>query len=567
MCIVTSSPFKTLSFSLSHPPLLKLNHTPSPFFCFLRPPLLRRNRLLSAAAVNTNTTNFAQFSWFSPPHDSPDEFGGWAVVENPDQPRPTQKVFRSYVIVGIATSLAVLVALFARFSLSRNGFNIQLRSPLHDLHVIWNPFKTQHVLNKTAEFDASTESNLMSDATPEAELSAAVEKLGHVTILVPVDSTQEEALSLLKSLKIIEDDVEANKLCTRREFARWLVKSSSSLEKNSRHIIAPIVSHSGSIVTAFDDISGEDPDFRFIQALAEAGVVPSKLSWKNSSNSTESDGQENIKFFPDRFISRQDLVDWRAQLEYDFFSGVIDQISIKKAGYMDVEITSPAVYVDMLAGDRSILRKVFGQSKRFQPNKPSTKAQAAVALTSGRMKEAIYAELSRLETEHFARQAEAEEIRSELLSQGDIHRFWDEKLSEEKSRGFDVETLYLDAVKSLEDEKRNQDKIYAGYLKLKAAIDCQKQLLHSIKKDVDELSEKLESERDIHVDEKHIVQKLLRDLESKHEEILDTKSTLEAETEAIQILRSWVEDEATRSQARAAVLGEASRRWKWEDQA
>ncbi|OIW04650.1 hypothetical protein TanjilG_07785 [Lupinus angustifolius] len=539
MCIVTSSPFKTLSFSLSHPPVLKLNHTPSPFFCFLRPSLLRRNLLISAAAVNTNTTNFAQLSWFSPPHNSPDEFGGWAVVEYPDQPRPTQK-----------------------------GFNIQLRSPLHDLHVIWNPFTTQHVPNKTAQFDVSNESSLISDATPEAELPAAVEKLGRVTIPVSVDSTQEEAFSLLKSLKIIEDDVEANELCTRREFARWLVKLSSSLERNSRHMIAPIVSSlSGSIVTAFDDISGEDPDFRFIQALAEAGVVPSKISCKNSSNSTESNDQENIKFFPDRFISRQDLVDWRAQLEYDFFSGVIDQISIKKAGYMDVEITSPAIYVDMLAGDRSILRKVYGQSKRFQPNKPSTKAQAAVALTSGRMKEAISAELSRTETENSARQAEAEEIRSELLSQGDILRFWDEKLSKEKSRGFDVERLYLDAVNSLEEENLNEDKIYAGYLKEKAAIDCQKQLLLSIKKDVDELSEKLESERVIHVDEKHIVQKLLRDLESKHEEILDTKSTLEAETEAIQILRSWVEDEATRSQSRAAVLGEASRRWKWEDQA
>ncbi|KAG5032727.1 hypothetical protein JHK85_016709 [Glycine max] len=26
------------------------------------------------------------------------------------------------------------------------------------------------------------------------------------------------------------------------------------------------------------------------------------------------------------FISRQDLIDWRAQLEYDFFSGVVDQL-------------------------------------------------------------------------------------------------------------------------------------------------------------------------------------------------------------------------------------------------
>lgn len=52
-------------------------------------------------------------------------------------------------------------------------------------------------------------------------------------------------------------------------------------------------------------------------------------------------------------------------LKPDFFTV---QISIKKAGYMDVkEITSPAVYMDMSAGDRSILRKVFGITSQAFP--------------------------------------------------------------------------------------------------------------------------------------------------------------------------------------------------------
>lgn len=428
--------------------------------------------------------------------------------------------------------------------------------------------ETRRDRNDTLESDVSSETESTVSENTVAVTETAVEKLERVVIRVSVDSTQEEALLVLKTLKIIEDDVEANELCTRREFARWLVKLNSSLERNPKHRIIPIVSLSGSVVAAFDDISIVDPDFRSIQVLAEAGVIPSKLSWNNSSNYDGFDSQENINFFPDRFISRQDLVDWRAQLEYEFFSGVIDQISIKKAGYMDVkEITSPAVYVDMLAGDRSILRKVFGQSKRFQPNKPSTKAQAAVALTSGRMKEAISAEMLRIEAENSARLAEAEEIRSELLSRGDIQRFWDEKLNKEKIRGFEVERLYHMEVKNLQDEEINQDKIYAEYLKEKAAMDCQKQLLLSLKKEIDEISEKLASERVIYLDERHVVQKLLKDLEFKHEEMLDTKSTLEAEKEALQILRSWVEDEARRSQARAAVLEEVGRRWKWEDQA
>ncbi|XP_061339288.1 uncharacterized protein LOC133285977 [Gastrolobium bilobum] len=548
-----SSSTSSSSFFLNTPslsPRFNFSHTPTSFF-IPRPHL-------SASLSHT--------SWA---HNPSDDFGGWALLDSPARPTTTNKAFPSFVVVSVGTSLALLAALFASFSLSRNGFKIQFTSPLQG---IWNPIKTHDDQDRAgAEFDASNGSKSTYEAIPFSitteTVTSAIEKPEHVTIPVSVDSTQEEALSVLKTLKIIEDNAEATELCTRREFARWLVKLNSSLERSPKHRIAPIVSLSGSLVTAFDDIIVEDPDFRSIQVLAEAGVIPSKLCWKNSSNYDGSDGQENINFFPDRFISRQDLMDWRAQLEYEFFSGVIDQISIKKAGYMDVkEITSPAVYVDMLAGDRSILRKVFGQSKRFQPNKPSTKAQAAVALTSGRMKEAISAELSRVEAENSAREAEAEEIRSELLSQGDIERFWDEKLREEKSHGFDVQRIYLNAVSKLEEEKINQDKIYAKYLKEKAAMDCQKQLLLSLKKEVDEISEKLASERVIFVDEKYIVQKLLRDLESKHEEMLDTKSTLEAEKEALQILRSWVEDEARRSQARAAVLEEVGRRWKWDDQ-
>ncbi|XP_057447920.1 uncharacterized protein LOC130739603 [Lotus japonicus] len=528
--------------TLSHRPLFNPPHRPTQF-------LFPRRFHLSASLSRS------------------DDLNGWAILDSPARPTTTHKGFPSNAVVGVGTSLALLLALFGTFSLSRKGFNVQLTSPLQ---AMWSsPIETREHRDKVAE-----ELHISDEASPEAVLEtvafapSTVEKFERVAVPVSVDSTQEEALSVLKTLKIIEDDVEGNELCTRREFARWLVRLNSSLERNLEYRIAPVLSLSGSVVTAFDDVSVEDSDFRYIEVLAEAGVVPSKLSWKNSSNSGGSDSEENISFFPDRFISRLDLIDWRAQLEYKFFFGSIDQISIKKAGYMDVkEITSLAVYVDILAGDRSILRKVFGQSKRLQPNKPATKAQAAVALTSGRMMEAISAELLRIEAENSARQAAAEEIRSELLSRGDIQKFWDLKLSEEKSRGFDAERLYLDAVNNLEEETINQDKIHAEYLKEKEAMDCQKQLLLTLKKEVDEISEKLASERVIYVDEKQIVHKLLKDLEFKHEEMLDTKSTLEAEKEALQILRSWVEDEARRSQARAAVLEEVARRWKWDDQA
>lgn len=234
------------------------------------------------------------------------------------------------------------------------------------------------------------------------------------------------------------------------------------------------------------------------------------------------------------------------------------------------EISSDAsveFFMDMLAGDKSILRKVFGQSKRLQPNKPSTKAQAAVALTSGRMTEAISTELARLEAESSARQAQMEDIRSEFLDRGDIQRFWNEKLIEEKTHGFEVEKVYFAAVSDLEQEKIVQEKIFAEYLKEKAAMDCQRQLVLSLKEEVAEMSEKLASERTMYISEQHNLQDMFSELQTKQEGLLDTKSILEAEKEALRILRSWVEDEGRKSQARAKVLEEVGRRWKWDNQA
>ncbi|KAK1552578.1 hypothetical protein Q3G72_019496 [Acer saccharum] len=158
---------------------------------------------------------------------------------------------------------------------------------------------------------------------------------------------------------------------------------------------------------------------------------------------------------------------------------------------------SPELFMDMLVGDKSIVRRVFGPSKRFQPNKPSTKAQAAVALTSGRMTEAICIEQLRLEAERSSKQAEMEEIRSELLDRGDIIRSWDEKLNEERTRGSEVEKLYASACHDLEQELIVQEKDCAVLLKEKAAMDCQRQLLLNLKEEVDEMSERLESERAI----------------------------------------------------------------------
>ncbi|KAL3578552.1 hypothetical protein D5086_020056 [Populus alba] len=533
--------------------------------------LLRRRNLSVLRSENPNkhlrlsaslTDTHPHFSWSSPPPPTDDDhFRGWAFPESPPQSNNNKKGLPKIVIIaGIGTCVTALLAAIAYFLLSRKGFEFRFHSPSSTETTVYDKIETNMSdENAAAASDAAMEG--VSDATGITLHKEPAEKLERVKVSVYVDSNQLETLSALKKLKIIEDDVAADELCTRREYARWLLRLNSMLERNQKHRIVPSISLSGSVIAAFDDLGVEDPDFESIQALAESGIIPSKLSRTNSC-ADSSDGS-SFCFYPERFISRQDLISWKAQLEYGFLPGITEQMSKTKVYYMDVkEISSdatPELLTDMLAGDRSIIRKVFGQSRRFQPNKPLTKAQAAVALTSGRMSEAIYNEILRLEAEKSLRQAAVKEIRNEFLERGDIKRFWDEKMNEEKIRGFEVEKLYIAALHDLEEEKIVQVKTYEEYLKEKAAMDCQRQLLLHLKEEVDEMSERLASERSVYVAEQCNLQELLGNLQFKQEVMLDTKSILEAEIEALRILRSWVEDEARKSQARARVLEEVGR--------
>ncbi|KAF8033132.1 hypothetical protein BT93_D1892 [Corymbia citriodora subsp. variegata] len=502
---------------------------------------------------------------------SDSDFNGWAVVES--QPQRKRKGLPTYVIGAVGTSFFVLVAVIAQYSLSRYGHSFRFFDQLHSWRSVLNQSETETISSEELNSGLS-DGNILSQDSPEglsdsasnnvvSDSLASRDKQERVIVPVAVDSTQQEAVMVLERLQIMEEDTRANELCTRREYARWLVRLSSSLERNPKRRIVPSLS-----LAAFDDVSVEDPDFGAIQALAEAGIIPSKLSGEKS-GSFFSD-RHSMLFFPDRFISRQDLINWRVQLEYDFVPGLEEEISKKKVGFMDMREISPIsaeFFMDLLAGDRSIMRKVFGQSKRFQPNKPSTKAQAAVALASGRMTSAIQTELARLETENFSRLVEMEEIRFELIERGDIKRLWDERLKEEEARGVEVEKIYLVAIADLEQEKIIQEKSFQEHTKEKAALDCQKELTCNLREEVDEMSDRLASERAIYVREQFEMQDTIRDLETNHERMLDTKSILGAEIEALRILRSWVEDEARKTQARAKVLEELGRRWRWDGHA
>ncbi|CAA7049829.1 unnamed protein product [Microthlaspi erraticum] len=551
----------------------------SPTSSFIFPksaPLLVRHRLtLPLLAPSLKPPRFrvvaslSGTSWVS--QASKDKYGGWALNED-DPPLPhwkSKKKWRNVVITGVGSSLAVLFATVAYFSISKKGFRFS--NPLHYISVDSDQNENEESETTTSLFTdekisaSEADSESVDYVSDTVDTTTSTVKAHRVTTPVSLDAAQLEAVAVLKKLKIIEDDVVADELCTRREYARWLVRSNLLLERNPKHKIVPAVALAGSSIPAFDDVNTKDPDFEYIQALAEAGITSSKLSGEDSRNS------ENANFYPESFVSRLDLVNWKAQLECDFHPETMEEVSRTKVDYIDTKNINPDMalgfFLDFLTGDKSTIRNVFGRIKRFQPNRPVTKAQAAVALTSGKMAKAISAELSRLEAESFLQKAEMEEIRSELLEKGEIRQFWDELLQVERSRGVEMEELRLSSVSELEEEKTAQEKWFAERLKEKAAIDCQKQLVNRLREEIEEMSEKLTTDKSVYLVEQSELQEMLSEVQAKLESLLDKRTVLEAEVEALRILRSWVEDEAKASQARAKVLQEAGRRWKWNEHA
>ncbi|KAA3455834.1 plectin-like isoform X5 [Gossypium australe] len=215
---------------------------------------------------------------------------------------------------------------------------------------------------------------------------------GKVLIPAVVDQVQGQALAALQVLKVIEADAQPSDLCTRREYARWLVSASGVLSRNSVSKVYPAMYIENVTELAFDDITPEDPDFSSIQGLAEAGLISSKLSNKDLLN----DDLGPFYFSPESLLlylriqacitsgfllsfhflisflflsssplSRQDLVSWKMALEKRQLPEADKKILYQISGFIDIDKINPdawpAVVADMSAGEQGIIALAFGK--------------------------------------------------------------------------------------------------------------------------------------------------------------------------------------------------------------
>ena len=207
---------------------------------------------------------------------------------------------------------------------------------------------------------------------------ADLSKLGVFQQPQPKNQDNPDATTLL---------VDPQNIVTRREYVRWLVNTNNKIFTNNsaKHIRLAGLNE----VPIFEDVPKTDPDFAIIQGLAEAGLIPSPLS-----------GDVNVvKFRPNDFLTREDLILWKVPLD---FRKPLPEATVEKVkeawDFQDASRIDPGALRTVLAdaeNDFSNIRRVFGYTRLFRPDKTVSRAEAAAVLWYfGDQKEGISAQMA-----------------------------------------------------------------------------------------------------------------------------------------------------------------------------
>ncbi|KAJ9545756.1 hypothetical protein OSB04_025463 [Centaurea solstitialis] len=416
-------------------------------------------------------------------------------------------------------------------------------------------------------FDSMDFEKLSSSASVPAPslLSPALQAVpGKVLVPAVVDQVQGQALAALQVLKVIEGDIQPGDLCTRREYARWLVSASSALSRNTLSKVYPAMYIENVTELAFDDITPEDPDFSSIQGLAEAGLIASKLSRRDMDISNEDESP--LYFSPGSPLSRQDLVSWKMSLEKRLLPVADRTILQRLSGFIDIDRIDqdawPALIADLSAGEHGIVGLAFGYTRLFQPDKPVTKSQAAIALATGEASDIVSEELARIEAESMAEKAVAAHSALVDQVQKDVNTYFEKDLLLEREKIVALEKIAEETKRELERLRAEQEEQNLKIMKERAAVDSQMEVLSKLRHETEEELQNIMSNKLEISYEKERLKKLRTDAETENQEISRLQYELEVERKALAMARSWAEDEAKRAREQAKVLENARGRWE-----
>jgi hypothetical protein len=163
-----------------------------------------------------------------------------------------------------------------------------------------------------------------------------------------------------------------NQPISRGTFARWLVVINNRLYRDRpARQIRPVEASN----PVFQDVPKSNPNFAYVQGLAESGYLPSALS---------GDGAQT-RFRPNDPLTRETLLQWKVPVDRQQILPTVSAERVKQLwGFKDTNKIAAtalsAAAADHQNGDLSNIRRLFGSTLLFQPQKPVTQAEAAASL-------------------------------------------------------------------------------------------------------------------------------------------------------------------------------------------
>lgn len=178
-----------------------------------------------------------------------------------------------------------------------------------------------------------------------------------------------------------------------------------------------------------------------------------------------------------------------------------------------------------------------GYTRLFQPDKPVTKAQAAIALATGEASDIVSEELARIEAESMAENAVA--AHSALVDQveRDVNASFEKELLLEREKVDAVEKLAEGARAELQKLRDEREERNVALLKERAAVDSEMEIMSRLRREVEELLQSLMSDQVEVSYEKERIIKLRKDTEMENEEVTRLQHELEVERKALAMAR------------------------------
>lgn len=178
-----------------------------------------------------------------------------------------------------------------------------------------------------------------------------------------------------------------------------------------------------------------------------------------------------------------------------------------------------------------------GFTRRFQPDKPTTSGQAAIALASGDLSDQISEELARLQAEAMAEEAVAADTAMKARTQEELNALFDGELESERQRRIQTEKLVQNLRTELDKVKAEKEDEKDRLLKDKAMVESDKELLYQLKEQADEQLELLSTYRVEVSVERERLEKLRVGAEEDKQEVAKIKSEVDIEKKALTLAR------------------------------